>query len=469
LGLALGAPASGQGSGEDWPTYRGDAANTGWRSGTAGVATVVEERWSAEPALDVNYLSVRGGTVYLSTDNGQSDPYEGAVRALDAGTGEGQWTFETDRWMQSMPVATTDAVYVLSNGAGEGRVFRLDRSDGSREWSEGLGSESVVSLTVVDGTVYVGEIDGTVVAMAAGDGARQWERTLGNRIWYPPAVVDGTVYVTGDNGGVGTDGPSTVHALDATTGEERWRYDLGPLRATCTPAVSVGTAYVVDYDGTLHALATADGSQRFTFDGGEGTSTPPAVHDGTVYLGGTEGLYALHGETGDVEWELATEDRVDQPVGTTDALYATLDGALTAVDPSTGDTRALAQMEGRPVAVAGDSVYVTAGESVRAFTITERVAGLPVPAATPSPTPSPTGTPTATPSPTVSPTRTATSEDIDTSTERIDLTVGGDGDSGAHGTTTGDGSLSLATAVGSVLGAGALRAGWDRYRDGDEE
>lgn len=447
LGAATGVPATGQEMADGWPSYRAAAANTAWVDGADGVATAVEERWSVETDLDVNYLTVRDGTLYASMDNGETDPYEGVVRAINAETGEKLWEDERDRWTQSAPVTTANAVYGLSNGDGDGHVFRLSAADGSEEWSRSLEAVPISSLAVVDGTVYVGEIDGTVTAMDAEDGTPDWSTDAGNQVWSPPAVGDETVYVTGDSGRTDDDsaGPSTVHALDAATGDELWEYEVGSQRATGSPAVSGDTAYVGDFDGTLHAMSTDDGSQRWTFEAEDLLRTPPMIHDGTAYIGGSDGLYALDADSGSVEWQITSEDSVDQPVGTTDAIYARIDGALTAISPATGDSRALADVDGPPVAVVGDSVYLNPGDGISAVTIADRAPGLPVPTATPSPPPSPTPTPT--------PTGTETPDERPEETDAADAT------------TDGEGVLGPLPAIVAVLGFGAAS---HRYWTDDE-
>ena len=56
----------------------------------------------------------------------------------------------------------------------------------------------------------------------------------------PPAVVDGIVYIgSGDN---------YVYALDAGTGEERWRFETGQM-VVSSPAVVDGVVYVGSTDG----------------------------------------------------------------------------------------------------------------------------------------------------------------------------------------------------------------------------
>jgi len=467
-GAATGIGSAGVTAGErprqstaSWPSYRGTGANSGWVSGPDGIATAVEERWAVESDPKPNHLSVHGGRVYLSLDNGESEPYEGAIRALDAETGEEQWRFDTDRWMQSVPVARGGAVYALANGDGEGYVYELDAGDGTERWFQTLDSEPVAGLSAADGTVCVGTVDGKLVAMDR-DGDRRWRRDLGRSVWDPLAVVDGAIYVTGDNATINnqTPGqPTVVSALDADTGRESWRYEVGQVGAT-SPVVANGTVYVTDDSGVVHAVGT-NGTPEWTVETDDDLWLP-TVHGGTVYLSGSKTLYALAAGDGSVQWRIEGETDVDPLVGTTDALYTSVDGELTAVDPGTGATRTLAGVPGGPAAVAGDTIYVQSGETVHAFEITERAPGLPVPTATPSPTSSPTGTPTPTrsPTPAETPIQPPGSDDTGRNTDR-NAGVGAQ-------TTTADGSLSFVTALASVLGSGAVLARRSRAPDDEE-
>jgi outer membrane protein assembly factor BamB len=274
-------------------------------------------------------------------------------------------------------------------------------------------------------------------------------------------VVDGTVYVTGDNATINnqTPGqPTAVYALDADTGRESWRYEVGQLGATA-PVVSDGVVYVTDDSGTTHAVGTG-GTREWTVETDDDLWIP-TVHDGTVSLSGSKTLYALDAADGSVEWRIEGETDVDPPVGTTDALYTYVDGNLTAVDPETGATRAVTTVPDGPAAVVGDTIYVQSDGTVYAFEITERVPGLPVPTATPSPRPTPTGTPTPTGSPTPAATPTQLPESGDTGAKT-------DRNAGASVATTADGGLPFATALASVLGSGVFLARRSRTPDDEE-
>ena len=89
----------------------------------------------------------------------------------------------------------------------------------------------------------------------------RWTASLGGQVDSTPAVVDGVVYVG--------DLDHTVHALNATTGANIWTFTTGaPVDGS--PAVVDGIVYVGSEDGNLYALK-ADSGAVF------GASRPEAV------------------------------------------------------------------------------------------------------------------------------------------------------------------------------------------------
>jgi PGF-CTERM protein len=73
--------------------------------------------------------------------------------------------------------------------------------------------------TVVDGTVYVGSYDHKLYAVDATEGSEEWSFGTGDLVFPSPTVADGTVYV-GNN-------DSELYAVDAATGEQEWAFDTG--------------------------------------------------------------------------------------------------------------------------------------------------------------------------------------------------------------------------------------------------
>ena len=102
-----------------------------------------------------------------------------------------------------------------------------------------------------------------------------WTKQIGDynmRMQGTPLVIDGVMYVS--------NGWSVVYALDATTGEEIWRYDPEVDRsysrlACCGPAhnrgvaVYEGNVYVGTFDGRLLAINAATGEEVWDVDRSE--------------------------------------------------------------------------------------------------------------------------------------------------------------------------------------------------------
>ena len=150
-----------------------------------------------------------------------------------------------------------------------------------------------------------------------------WSTTIGDynmRMSGTPLVVDGVMYVS--------NGWSVVYALDATNGEEIWRYDPEVDRsyirlACCGPAHNRGVAayqgkvYVATFDGRLLAIDATTGEKVWDIDtwipaglGRFNITGAPRAAAGKIYIGQGSGesgrrrgyVTAYDAETGEVDW-----------------------------------------------------------------------------------------------------------------------------------------------------------------------
>ncbi len=154
------------------------------------------------------------------------------------------WFFNTEDVVTATPAVVGDTVYV---GDWTGRFYALDRDDGSVRWTFDAPPHEVV---------YAGQIVSSA-AVADVDGAR-------------------IVYFGGGK---------TLYALDATTGEERWRHELNPdgpdddpTEIETSPLLATGSdgrlLALVGYDvhnaptarAGVVALDAATGEEAWTFD-----------------------------------------------------------------------------------------------------------------------------------------------------------------------------------------------------------
>jgi len=142
-------------------------------SGVAAGGTAVQSR-------------AEGPTVYVGAD-------DGTLYAVDAATGEQEWTFtEPQSRVRSSPTVMDGTVYV---GSGDGTLYAVDAATGDQEWVSNISISTYIisSPTVVDGTVYVGSgtfDGGTLHAVDAATGDREWAFTEpSNSVWSSPTVV----------------------------------------------------------------------------------------------------------------------------------------------------------------------------------------------------------------------------------------------------------------------------------------
>ena len=150
-----------------------------------------------------------------------------------------------------------------------------------------------------------------------------WTAQIGDynmRMQGTPLVVDGVMYVS--------NGWSVIYALDATTGEEIWKYDPEVDRsyirlACCGPAHNRGVAvyegkvFVGTFDGRLIAVNAENGEEVWDVDtwipeglGRFNITGAPRAAAGKVYIGQGSGesghrrgyVTAYDADTGEVSW-----------------------------------------------------------------------------------------------------------------------------------------------------------------------
>ncbi len=127
----------------------------------------------------------------------------------------------------------------------------------------------------------MGDYAGRVTAFRMADGTRAWstvspgDRLRGaGRFYAGPAVAYGRVFIGNING--------RVIALDRDTGEIAWVRDLGDF-VYSSAAVADGLVYVGSYDRRLYALDAVSGRVRWSVDAGERISGSPSVIGRIVY------------------------------------------------------------------------------------------------------------------------------------------------------------------------------------------
>ncbi|MFQ5534786.1 MAG: PQQ-binding-like beta-propeller repeat protein [Sphingomonadales bacterium] len=181
-----------------------------------------------------------------------------------------------------------------------------------RVWQASIGTghkrnNPLVSMPVVaDGRVFTIDPLATVTAIDATSGRQLWQVRLKSEkarkaLAFGGGVAydDGKVYVT--------TGYGFAAALDAHSGVEIWREDVGtPLRGA--PTVNAGRVFVPTYDSQLYALSADDGKVLWYHVGTTeaagimGAASPAVVDDIVVVAYSSGELAAIKVENGRAAW-----------------------------------------------------------------------------------------------------------------------------------------------------------------------
>lgn len=336
--------------------------------GCLGSANDTEHRWKYDVSGNVDAVSQ--GTVFArersdkeSPDGGgffgfgsEDEPTaNGQVVALDAETGELQWTYgETGRHAGYTELTVTDGVYFGYCGDDDCSSLSALERDGEKRWKNDTGG-SRHRPVVVDGVVYSANDVGTVWAFDAETGMERWT----HQVRGPDGGVSssGSVVAVADAVYIETD--AGVAALERDDGSTRWQYDIDTEQPVLDTGVADGVAYIVTTD---QVVAAADGDRlwRWQFEaGGVGVETTIAgCTTNRLFVfaeteRGTFRLSAFDSATGERDW---LSEPLEHPSQESDPQTTVRDGTvylgserLRALDAATGNERWEAAIDGAPI------------------------------------------------------------------------------------------------------------------------
>jgi outer membrane protein assembly factor BamB len=233
------------------------------------------------------------------------------VVGLDIGDGAVGWR-HTDLDGAGVPAATADTLFVPTTDG----VVRFDTASGAREWTANVDG---ARLAVADGTVVVtGE---ETAALDAATGEVRWRRD--DRPTGYPVVADGTVYLTSTYG--------DLIGRSLPDGTEQWRIDRG--RALESPVVTPESVYAIERPGESSSATfafdrVADGppEPRWCSEIDIGGAVTAVAADAVFTSQGEVGLTAFTRRFGEATWQYPVDYRA--------VSLAVLDGGLVSVSPA---------------------------------------------------------------------------------------------------------------------------------------
>jgi len=257
-------------------------------------------------------------------------------------------------------------------GSIEGRLVAVNVSDATptHQWSEpltvsgstgGFGCAAAPAGVAIYGTpavagdlVYIGGYNGEIYAFDASSLQDRYE-------WvYPPKgegnlepIVSGPIVASGKLYFGCSDGK--VYALDAATGDKEWEFQTGD-KIWSTPVIDGETVYVSSFDKKLYALDATSGKEKWEepFEAGGAIASTPFVYNNTVYFGSFDRyLYAVDAIDGSLKWKSEVEAGSwfwAKPVVYNNTVYApSLDGKVYILNAESGHELVGAIDLGNPV------------------------------------------------------------------------------------------------------------------------
>ncbi len=236
-----------------------------------------------------------------------------------------QGDLDSHRGIEATPIMVDGTLYVSSTWS---RVLAFDAASGAKKWAYDPHVPRSIARTfccdvvnrgvaVANGKVYVGTLDGRLVALDAQSGTPVWtvdtvtDPSKPYSITGAPRVVKGKVLI--GNGGADRGVRGYLTAYDAETGAEAWRFWVVPRGPKAPPEnddvaraaqtwpdddiwtdVGGGTPWdAMAYDPVLDLIYVGTGN------GGPWKRRRPDDHTDNLYV---SSIVALHADTGRVAW-----------------------------------------------------------------------------------------------------------------------------------------------------------------------
>lgn len=247
---------------------------------------------------------------------------DGQVYAIDVASGEKKWTHDTKGEISSAASFSGDMVLIPSQ---DGNLYGLSKADGMRVWTyetsdqircspsiagdrtflggcdgnlhtvdvlEGqstadplpLGGPTGSTPAIVGAHAFLPTMEGAVIAFDWKENRELWRHEDDERAQEyrtSAAVHNGIVVVASQN--------RQVDALDAETGERRWRYTLR-RRADASPVIAGEDVWIASTDGRLTRLSLADGSEKWQFEIRGQFTSAPAIAGNRLYIADSRGV-----------------------------------------------------------------------------------------------------------------------------------------------------------------------------------
>jgi outer membrane protein assembly factor BamB len=285
---------------------------------------------------------------------------ESVVRAFDANTGRGYWSFDTQP-KKSGTTTFGGGVAALGNrvyvATGYAEMLALDAASGKLLWRHAVPAPLHSAPTVADGRVYAVTVDNQLEVLAADDGRLLWNHTglpeTAGLLGGSSPAVEGDVVVVAYSSG-------EIFALRTENGRPLWTDNLASARSLDAltaladirgrPVIDHGLVFAISHSGRMVAIDLRTGDRVWEQDIG-GSYTPWVAGEFVYVLTNDSSLVCLTRKEGRIKWVLDLP-RYDDPIkkkGVLDWSGPVLAGDRLIVLASDGDALSVSPYTGKPL------------------------------------------------------------------------------------------------------------------------
>ncbi len=208
------------------------------------------------------------------------------------------------------PVIVDGRLYI---GDLDGEFYCLDATTGTQIWKNESESGYLASAAVQSDFVVVGDYDGLVRGLKVTDGNEVWKFQTDSQIDGGANFHDGAALITSEDG--------KLYSLELQTGKLRWAYETGD-QLRCGPTIAGGRTFLGGCDGKLHIVDLAAGTSVGDGVPLEGpTGSTPAAADPLVIAPTHSGqIFGIDWKAGERRWTF-TDPQLSQEIQTSPAIH----------------------------------------------------------------------------------------------------------------------------------------------------
>jgi len=305
-----------------WCQSRHNAANTGYLPDYSRSDSRVSKDWT------YSFGAWPKGSLLVDEDHVYGTAVTGEIYAVDAKSGQEQWTTVLDDNIFQSAALSGKSLYVVSEA---GELYALNTTDGEIQQEYDVGSNhfenrypqgrlSVGGVTIKNDILSLGGGNFHVIDISTGN--TQVSLDPSDVLYSKPAISEEFIIAAQSDG--------VVRAIDVETTDTVWETQATTGHLS-KPAIQNDHIYISDHEGeTLHCIDLATGTEQWHNSFETDVITSPAVTPDEVVVGlvtganstGEEGLRAYDPTTGEELWQVRRiPGSIKDPIITEDRIY----------------------------------------------------------------------------------------------------------------------------------------------------